>query len=228
MKKKKVKVKNISICILLLAISVLSYIVIDKKIDSNLKISLNGDKEIFLNYGEEYEELGASAKYENKDISKNIKIDSNLDLNHTGKYTIKYSIAYKKKKKIVERIIEVVDKESPIIELDDDKKVIIIGSDYSDETVKATDNYDGDITDKIEIDTSKLDTNAVGEYTVYYKVKDSSGNEATTSREIIVTNSFAQEIPVLNYHFFYEDNTTENCREIICEKMDTFRSQLQY
>lgn len=226
MKKSYFKSSKFYICFLLLICTVLIFLIIDKNIDSSLKIYLNGDSNITLNYGEEYEELGASAKYNSKDITDKIRIDSNLNISKLGKYTIKYIIKYKNKIKKVERTIEIVDTEKPSFELDD-KLTILVGNEISDYSVKAIDNYDGDISEKIEIEKESLNINEPGEYELIYKVKDLSGNENIASQTVIVTNSFATEIPVLNYHFFYKD-WNENCHEALCENVATFRKQLDY
>ncbi len=39
--------------------------------------------------------------------------------------------------------------------------------------------------------------------------------------------TYAKEIPVLNYHFFYKD-WSEECHEIICENIKDFQEQLKY
>ena len=57
---------------------------------------------------------------------------------------------------------------------------------YTDAGATASDDEDGDITDKIEI-TSNVDTMNVGIYNVKYVVKDNEGNrtEATRTVEVI-------------------------------------------
>ena len=87
------------------------------------------------------------------------------------------------------------------------------------------------LTDSIEV-TGSVDNNKVGEYLVTYTVSDSSGNKSNIERKVkvlekpIVTNNNGK-VAVLNYHFFYE-NESEGCNESICEKMSRFREQLQY
>ena len=52
--------------------------------------------------------------------------------------------------------------------------------------VTAFDEEDGDITDKIECDASKLKRNVVGEYIITYTVEDKDGNVTTVNRKITV------------------------------------------
>ena len=220
------KGKNIYIGILVLLISISAYLIINQKIDQNLEINLNGSENIILNYGDKYEELGATAKYDKKDLTDKIKIDSNLNTNILGNYIITYTITYKNKIKEVRRNIKIVDNEAPTIEVTRDKTILVVGNNYSSNKIIIKDNYDNNISDKLEIDKSDLDITKPGEYTINYKVKDSGGNETSVSHKVIVTDKKATKIPVLNYHFFYENG--ESCNEALCENMDTFRKQLDY
>lgn len=56
---------------------------------------------------------------------------------------------------------------------------------WEDSGVSATDNYDGDLTNKVIV-TGVVNTNEVGEYIITYKVTDSSGNVATIKRYVNV------------------------------------------
>ena len=195
-----------------------------------LKISLNGDNKITLEYGNEYNDLGATAFYKDKNITKNVKITNNLDLKKLGNYKYVYTINYKKQTKKIIRKVNVIDSVKPEIVLNGNKDMTLyIGDTYKEEFAKANDNYDGDISEKIII-TGNVDTGKVGEYTIVYNVSDSSGNESIIERKVNIVEKpvVEQKVAVLNYHFFYEDWDSEPCHEVICEKMDTFRKQLQY
>ena len=220
------KVTIIGMIVLIINVFVCTYFFMDYKINKNLKIDLNGDASITLNVGEEYQELGAKASYKDKDISGDVKFESNLDNKKVGKYTITYEIKYKNKTKKVVRNIDVVDKEKPAFEVNNNKLVILTGSSLDQLDIKASDNYDGDLSKKVEKNLDGFDINKPGEYQISYKVKDTSGNEEIINKDVIVTNNFATSIPVLNYHFFYENG--QSCNELICENMDTFRKQLDY
>ena len=54
-----------------------------------------------------------------------------------------------------------------------------VGDDYDDQGATASDDVDGDITDKIVTD-DPVDTAVVGTYTITYDVVDNSGNAATS------------------------------------------------
>ncbi len=64
-------------------------------------------------------------------------------------------------------------------------QLIVLGNSYSELGASATDNIDGDLSSEIIIDSSAVNTNALGDYNVYYNVDDSAGNSATTRTRIV-------------------------------------------
>lgn len=56
--------------------------------------------------------------------------------------------------------------------------------------LEVTDNVDKDLIKKLE--HNKIDTSQVGEQTIVYKVKDSSGNEAKENLTIIIRENLVQ------------------------------------
>ena len=202
-----------------------------------LDFKLNGEEEITLNYKDKYSDKGAKASYKDKDLTNNIETSNDLNLKKIGIYYYKYSIKYKKLNKELQRKITIVDKEKPKISLIGNKEITITLKDkYKEMGAKATDNYDGNLTKKIKIDNSKVNTNKTGTYKVTYTVKDSSNNETSIKRtikviekpkKVVSTIKSSAGIPVLNYHFFYE-NKKEGCNEDLCIRMDRFRQQLDY
>ena len=70
---------------------------------------------------------------------------------------------------------------------------IQVGSTYTEPGATAFDNYDGDITDRIEI-LSNVDTDIIGEYSVIYNVKDANENAAISKTRIVnVVSSLTNE-----------------------------------
>ena len=63
-----------------------------------------------------------------------------------------------------------------------------LGASYTDAGATATDNVDGDITDRIVVD-NPVDTGTAGTYTVSYSVQDSAGNRASATRTVVVQAS---------------------------------------
>lgn len=83
----------------------------------------------------------------------------------------------------------IIDDEAPNLVLKESKLVIYQNDvlNYEAMVIEATDNIDGDLTNSVEY--NKIDTTAVGEYEIEYKVKDSSGNEIKQILEVVVKES---------------------------------------
>ena len=233
-KKKKLKKKNVAILciilILLVALVIVGIIILKKNndVEKNLNIELIGDKEITLEYKSEYQDQGAKANFKDMDISNSIEVDNNLDLEHIGEYFYNYKIKYKDSIKETKRTIKVVDNQKPDIKLTGREDITFVaGTEYRELGATASDDYDGDLSEKIEVDKSELDLNKSGIYNVKYKVKDSSGNENEIVRQVRVVDKNATSIPVLNYHFFYKDSS-DKCNEQLCLRVDRFKEQLEY
>ena len=87
-----------------------------------------------------------------------------------------------------EQIIKVDDSEPPQLIINGkDKKMVPIGTENIQDSATATDNIDGDITDKILVE-GNVDTNNIGTYELIYRVSDNAGNKNEKKQEIIVCN----------------------------------------
>lgn len=159
-------------------------------------ITLNGDEEINLQLYGNYEEMGATATLDNKDITNKIKIDNPVDTSKVGDYIIKYSVTNTKGKKeqSVIRRVKIRESEKPVINLKDGKTIKVqYGSKYKEPGYEAIDNYDGDITNQVQIQ-GEIDTKTIGTYKLYYTVTDSSENSTTTIRTIKVIDTKAPKL----------------------------------
>lgn len=209
------KKKNIILLSFLLGIIFL--IVILGVSDKKVYFSLNGSEVQEVNIGEKYKDTGVDAKYCNKYFKIFCKNINNKVVVTTRKKDkkefINYVLKYKNEKSILTREIIYVDKESPTIELINSNETVCPNKDYVEEGYKATDNVDGDITDKVLI--NKIDDK------IYYTVEDSSGNKRVVFRTV---NYKDDEKPVINlnggdisYSFInqeYKDkgfNAYDNC-----------------
>ena len=108
-------------------------------------------------------------------------------LNKTGKYEIKVTTYdYKNRVKIYETGIYNIDKEAPVINLDNEGIVEFkAGTIYNfKEDGKAYDKQDGDLTYALKTNEEQIDFSTPGLKEVIYTVSDSAGN--TTSRKINV------------------------------------------
>lgn len=84
---------------------------------------------------------------------------------------------------------EVADKTKPVIKLKGNSTINLkLNEEYKELGATATDDKDGDITSKIKI-SGKVDSSKEGTYTITYTVEDSSGNNATVKRTVIVKSN---------------------------------------
>jgi len=88
------------------------------------------------------------------------------------------------------------DTTAPVITLNgDNPQTIEVGTAYTELNATATDNTDGDISANIVIDSTAVDTDIVGSYSVTYDVSDAAGNAATTEiRTVEVVDTTAPVI----------------------------------
>lgn len=150
-------------------------------------ITLTGDEEINICPNKEFEELGYSAtdNYDG-DITNQVKIEKTDSI-------IRYIVSDSSKNTTIkERKINKTDTEKPIITLKGKEKITIpLSNKYSEPGYTAIDNCDGDITSSV-VTSGSVNTDKTGEYKINYTVKDSSSNESTVTRTIIVKNSVEQ------------------------------------
>lgn len=127
-----------------------------------------------------------------------------------------------------EQINNIADSEPPELIINgDDKKIVALGTDNLKDSATATDNIDGDITDKILVE-GNVDTNNIGTYELAYRVTDNAGNTTEKKQEIIVCNPLGEEgLPVLMYHFFY-DKTKEQGKDNNWIEISDFEEQIKY
>lgn len=176
--KRKVKVNKKVLLSIIISFIAISAIVAICFIFFIPNVKLLGDRVITIELNEDYQEKGVKATYGGKDVTKDIKIKDNIDCDKVGTYEVSYTI----KKGLFEvektRTVKVVDNTDPEIILEGDKEVVICpGKKFEEIGYKATDNYDGDITDKVKIEED--------EEKITYTVVDSSGNKMAASRNFI-------------------------------------------
>lgn len=168
------KKKKILISVFLIFIVIITFLLC-------AQIRLKGKTVITLSYDEVYEEPGYSSLFK-------VKVTNNIKNNKVGKYKVTYKNFLFKKY----RTVEIVDEVKPVITLIDDNVTILLNEEYKEPGYKAQDEYDGDITDKVEI-ISGLKNNQVGTYKITYKVTDSSKNTTKISRVVNVVNTLYKD-----------------------------------
>lgn len=178
--KKKNNIITIIIISILLLLIILSYLSIPK-------IKLIGDKEINLSYKDEYKEDGYIVKNIGKDYNKEVNINNNIEEHKVGEYQVEYSIKYLffNIKKI--RKVNIIDKDKPIIRVDNNPIKICPLDNLEEIEYYSYDEYDGDITSSVIVMEDK-------DY-VTFKVKDSSLNEDILKVKLIRID---EDKPVIN------------------------------
>lgn len=160
-----------------------------KVVDSAPLLTLVGAASVEVGSGTTYVDLGATATdLVDGDITSNIIIDSSMvDTSVIATYDVIYTVSDSSGNtaSLVRQVV-VVDL-PPTILLTGDAVIEIYQDDlYSELGAEAVDSIDGDISAKIVIDSSMVDTATIGRYEVTYSVEDSSGNSVNTLRTINV------------------------------------------
>ena len=149
--------------------------------DVQPEIYLLGDEEVIICPNNKYEEKGYQAidEYDGDITDKVVSEEKDNEII----YRVKDNSGNENK---ISRSIKYEDNDKPNIELVGSKEITLYkGSIYKENGYKATDNCDGDITDKVKVN-SNVDTSKVGIYEIKYKVMDSSGNEDEMIRKVKV------------------------------------------
>lgn len=159
---------------------------------SLVTIDLNGEDVITINVGDDYVERGATVLVGDKDMTKDLIIDtSQVDVNTPGTYYVTYKYIIDNENNLYEfvtREVNVVDDESPIITLIGEENVTItLYEDYVDPGYTVNDNIDKDLHDKVIVD-NKVNNQVVGDYLITYTVTDSNGNTGSVKRYVKVVD----------------------------------------
>ncbi len=186
LKNKKVLFAAICLAVCALIIGAACYIFI---FYPKLSLTINGGNkaiEVFSEYTDE----GAQGKYGGNITGfrdTEVKESDDIDVNTIGEYTVEYVTEYGNKKITAYRKVSVVDTTKPVIVCEEEKFTVFRGKEYI-AHYKATDNYDGDITDKVV--EERTDT------MLRLSVSDLSGNEAVLEIPVITVDD--TEAPVLS------------------------------
>lgn len=177
-------------------------------------IRLKGSRHIEIDYLSEYKEPGYSAYFLHDDITNQVKVTNNINSKKLGDYKVIYSVDIDGFKRKVVRNVRVTDKTGPVIELTNGTDVHVCpGRKYVEEGYKAFDSYDGDVTDKVQVVTTRDK--------ISYSVRDKHGNTTSIKRNIIYEDKEKPEITLngdnIVYMFVgdtYQDsfvNVVDNC-----------------
>lgn len=167
------------------------------------KIKLIGKDNIVINVNSDYDDEGVIVTDKGKKIY-TYKTINNVNTKEIGTYEVIYTIGKVEKK----RIVNVVDNEKPVIK-EKNRKFHVKGKKLNtSDFIEVTDNYDKNLIDKVKV-SNNFNPNKEGKYKVTYTVSDSSNNESSLESTIYVQEKDTNGIPVLMYHWFYDDTKGE-------------------
>ena len=197
----------IGLIILFIGNKVLSYlnrpeakeIVQNENVQSDgFTLTINGNFVTYVGINEEYEEEGAKAYFNGKDISSDVAISyyyddkqiSSIDTKKVGSYTVKYEVTNNQKLKEVTRVVIVADNNKPRLVVPDTVTITtdeVFNYDVS-EGVLATDN-----SGSVSFRCDNILTNKASNYIIKCVAKDERGNEIRKNRLIKVVSGIEFE-----------------------------------
>ena len=144
-------------------------------------------RNIYIKDFEDYEKIEVFNKYKDKKIDVcygtkfnckkiNYKLKGTVNTKRLGTYTLTYMADYKDSHLIKSKKVKVIDTKKPELVVEGSFANVCPNGKTENVKITATDNYDGDISDKVKY---KIKDNKI-----IYKVSDSSGN--TTRKEFNV------------------------------------------
>jgi len=200
--------------IVLLCIFFLIYAIIPR-------INLIGSKEIIINYDEKYVEYGYRGEHFFKNIYNDIEVSSNIIENKVGDYQVEYSykflfLTFKKVRKV-----SVVDKKIPIIKIDSDNLKLCPNENVNDIKYSATDEYDGDISDKVILkeDNNKLILSVYDKSNNYGKLEVDISRVDEDKPEISLSGNSLMFINIGSDYYEPGYTATDNCDGDISDKV---------
>ena len=180
------------------------------------RLELNGAKITSISYREVYKDAGVILKNANSKNLKKVKIEDNIENGKIGTYYVDYSLKIGGKTLKVRRTVKIIDDISPIIKLNGEQIIEIKkGDEYKEPGYKAIDEYDGELTEKVEI-IGKINTEKYGEQILKYRVKDNSNNIIEVNRIIKIIDKTPPEIVCESEYSAYEKDSKNmiGCRAI--------------
>ena len=146
-----------------------------------LTLEINGDSNIYVEYGNPFEDPGATATYtdklDNTSVAVPVNTTGQIDTSKIGVYSMQYTAQIGNFSASEQRSVHIVDTVAPTITLVSNPDAYTLPNEpYQEEGFTATDNYDGDVTASVE----RIEEDGI----VTYTVSDSSGNSHTVTRTI--------------------------------------------
>ncbi|MGE5456648.1 MAG: immunoglobulin-like domain-containing protein [Ignavibacteriales bacterium] len=180
--KRKLKIRNIAILI----IGIVILLVVGKILFTNRSFKVEMKNGVMA-VGDVYEN-NFTATYKGEDVTADVTVTNNIYNTRIGKYQVTFTYKHDGNEYEVVKDIEIKDTTKPEITLNKGEEItVVLDNDYKEPGYTANDNYDGDITNKVEI-KGKVDIAKEGDYELVYSVADSSGNKTKVTRKVIVSS----------------------------------------
>lgn len=185
----------LTVMLILLLLAAAAYITIFHINTFTLALLLSGEESMMLECDSAYTEPGAALRLSGSLFWKEgialeevpIEISGEVQEDTLGKYELSYSADYYGLHAGAVRVVHVIDSKPPMITLiEAPEEAYVPGSVFQEPGFTATDNHDGDITDRV------VRTEATGEIT--YAVTDLSGNPTVVKR---IVPDFDPQPPVI-------------------------------
>ncbi|PED94859.1 cell wall anchor protein [Bacillus toyonensis] len=156
--------------------------------------------EATINVGDKFNPLAGVKATDNEDgdITDKVTVDGSVNTSKSGTYELTYTVSDSKGHTVtakqtvtVKQKVEPTD-EVPVLTVPAEV-IINVGDNYNPLAgVKAIDNEDGDITDKV-IHMGEVDTSKAGNFEIKFLVRDASGNEVTATQKVIVKDKDTED-----------------------------------
>lgn len=183
------------------------------------RLELNGKQNMTLSYRDKYQEPGVIVKNANTNYLSKVKIENNINNDNIGNYYVDYSLKIGTSNLHVRRNVKIIDDIAPVIKLKGNQIIeLSLNEEYQEPGFTAIDEYDGDITEKVETE-GEINTKKYGEYILKYSVKDSSNNPTEVNRIIKVIDEMPPAIICESEYSSFKINS-ENI--IGCNANDNF------
>lgn len=183
------------------------------------RLELNGKQNMTLSYRDKYQEPGVIVKNANTNYLSKVKIENNINNDNIGNYYVDYSLKIGTSNLHVRRNVKIIDDIAPVIKLKGNQIIeLSLNEEYQEPGFTAIDEYDGDITEKVETE-GEINTKKYGEYILKYSVKDSSNNPTEVNRIIKVIDEMP---PVIICESEYSSFKINSENIIGCNANDNF------
>ncbi|MBQ7714590.1 MAG: DUF5011 domain-containing protein [Clostridia bacterium] len=165
------------------------------------EITLNGEAELTVSGMKLYKEEGCTAVDAiDGDLTESVTAEQKED---GDKVVVTYKVYDKSgNEATATRTVTVKDIVPPVITLNGDAEAATYDANWADPGASATDDLDGDISDKIVVTTDYVAAKE-GTYSFYYTVSDEAGNEVKEKRTLTVTDGAAPEITLNGAAVYY-------------------------